>query len=90
MQVTKVQTGIFFILLFLTTFLLHFKIFTLDIIGYHVWRQTQTQTITDNFYEENMNILDPRINCREDGAGIYRTDFPLLQWCIAATYFVFG
>lgn len=66
--------------------LLHLRVFQLDLIGFHVWRQTQTQTVIDNFYEEDANILHPRINSRGDGSGIYRTDFPLMQWVIAAVY----
>lgn len=66
--------------------LLHLRVFSLDLIGFHVWRQTQTQTVIDNFYEEDVNILHPRVNARGDGSGIYRTDFPLMQWIIAAVY----
>lgn len=70
--------------------LMHIRIFPLDLIGFHVWRQTQTQTVIDNFYEEDSNIFHPRINARGDGSGIYRTDFPLMQWLIAAVYRITG
>lgn len=70
--------------------LMHIRIFPLDLIGFHVWRQTQTQTVIDNFYEEDPNILHPRINARGDGTGIYRTDFPLMQWIIAGVYHITG
>lgn len=70
--------------------LMHIRIFPLNLIGFHVWRQTQTQTVIDNFYEEDPNILHPRVNARGDGSGIYRTDFPLMQWIIAGIYHVTG
>ena len=56
----------------------------------HVWRQTQTQSNINNFYEEDMNILNPRKNERENGDGIFRMEFPLMQWLVAAQYKVFG
>ena len=37
-----------------------------------------------------MNILNPRRNDRGDGDGIFRMEFPLMQWLVAATYKIFG
>lgn len=69
---------------------MHFHVFKLDLIGYHVWRQTQTQTIIENFYKEDFNILNPRINDRGDGSGIFRMEFPIMQWSFACFYKLFG
>lgn len=61
-----------------------------DLIGIHVWRQTQTQSAIVNFYEEDMNIFNPRRNDRGDGDGLHRMEFPLMQWMVACLYKVFG
>jgi len=69
---------------------MHFSHFPKEIMSVHVWRQTQTQSTINNFYEEDMNILNPRRNDRGNGDGILRMEFPLMQWLVAATYKVFG
>jgi len=58
-------------------------------MGIHVWRQTQTQSTINNFYEEDMNILNPTRNER-DGDGLFRMEFPLMQWLVAGLYKIFG
>jgi 4-amino-4-deoxy-L-arabinose transferase-like glycosyltransferase len=70
--------------------LMHLNHFNKDIISIHAWRQTQTQTNIVNFYEEDMNILNPRKNDRANGSGIYRMEFPIMQWSVACLYKVFG
>ena len=56
----------------------------------HVWRQTQTQSTILSFYEEDFNILNPRHTDRGNGDGIYRMEFPLMQWLVASFYKMFG
>ncbi|MCB9187420.1 MAG: glycosyltransferase family 39 protein [Flavobacteriales bacterium] len=70
--------------------LLHWNIWTRDIMGIHAWRQTQTMSVVENFAFEDMNILNPRINPRGDGDGIFRMEFPLMQWVFAWFYRWFG
>lgn len=70
--------------------LLHWKVWDNDIAGIHAWRQTQTMTVVENFAFEDMNILNPRINSRGDGDGIFRMEFPLMQWGFAWFYRWFG
>ena len=60
----------------------HYRIFSQDLIGYHVWRQTQTQTVIENFVYEDFNILNPRINDLYYEDGIFRREFPLAQWIL--------
>lgn len=72
------------------SFIMHYKHFSKDIISIHSWRQTQTQTTINNFYEEDMNILNPRRNERGNGDGIFRMEFPLMQWLVASSYHLFG
>jgi hypothetical protein len=70
--------------------LMHFKHFSKDLMSDHVWRQTQTQSTIINFYEEDMNIFNPRQNERGNTNGILRMEFPLMQWLVACTYRMFG
>ncbi len=74
----------------LISFLMHYRHFSKDLISIHVWRQTQTQSTIDNFYKEDMNILNPRRNDRGDTDGIFRMEFPLMQWLVAGLYKIFG
>ncbi len=86
----KQWTIIFFLVLTSVSLLLHFPHLKKDLISIHVWRQTQTQTNINNFYEEDFNILNPRKNERADGNGIFRMEFPLMQWSVAGLYKIFG
>ena len=69
---------------------MHFKHFSKDLVSIHVWRQTQTQSTIINFYEGDMNIFNPARNERGNGDGIFRMEFPLMQWLVAVTYKIFG
>src|SRR6476620_3439802 len=68
----------------------HYRIFSLDVIGYHSWRQTQTQTVIENFANVDFNILNPRLNDLHYEGGIYRMEFPIAQWFLVALYKLFG
>ncbi len=70
--------------------IMHAGIFKKDLLGLHVWRQTQTQNTTLSFAEEDINILNPRKNERGAGDGIFRMEFPLSQWIIALPVRVLG
>ncbi len=83
------RIGVLILIVALST-LMHFKHFSKDLMSIHVWRQTQTQSNIVNFYEEDMNIFNPRRNDRGSGDGIYRMEFPVMQWIIACFYKIFG
>lgn len=70
--------------------ILHFKHFKEELTSIHVWRQTQTQSTITNFYEEGMNIFKPTKNDRGNGDGVFRMEFPLMQWLVACIYKIFG
>lgn len=74
----------------LVSLVMHWRVFPLDLMSIHVWRQTQTQSTIVNFYEEDFNILNPRVNDRGEKTGIRRMEFPIMQWAFAAVYKVFG
>jgi 4-amino-4-deoxy-L-arabinose transferase-like glycosyltransferase len=81
---------IFFMLAISISVFQHYRVFSLDIIGYHSWRQTQTQAVIDNFYKVDFNILNPRLDDLHYPDGIYRMEFPLAQWFVASLYKLFG
>lgn len=64
--------------------IMHLRAFPADLIGVHVWRQSQTMTNVVNFIEEDFNIFNPRRNNQGNRSGIYRMEFPIMQWCFAA------
>lgn len=74
----------------LLSIFLHWKVFPLDLMSIHVWRQTQTQSNIVNFYEEDFNIFNPRRNERGSGDGIFRMEFPIMQWGFAGLHRIFG
>ncbi|WP_167852248.1 ArnT family glycosyltransferase [Hymenobacter elongatus] len=59
-------------------------------IGPHTWRQCNTLAVARNFYEEDMNILRPRIDRRNDSDGVTGMQFPSYEWSVAVAYQVFG
>ncbi len=79
-----------FLLIVLVSLTMHYRHFPKELIGMHVWRQTQTQSTIINFYEEDMNILNPAKNDRGVGDGVFRMEFPLMQWLVAGIYKLIG
>lgn len=77
------RPSFYFGLLLVVQLILHSSVFQKDLLGFHVWRQTQTQNTILSFVEEDFNILNPRKNDRGAGDGIFRMEFPLSQWLIA-------
>ncbi|MEZ4960067.1 MAG: glycosyltransferase family 39 protein [Saprospiraceae bacterium] len=71
---------------------LHWDKFPLDLAGVHSWRQAQTQQNIQNFYREDFNILNPRVNSstHQEETPTYRYEFPIMQWGIALVYKVTG
>ncbi len=69
---------------------MHWPHFSKDLVSLHVWRQVETQTTILNFYEEDFNLLNPRQNNRGDGDGIFRMEFPLMQWLVAGIFRLLG
>jgi hypothetical protein len=79
---TNKRIVFFFLAPILLSFILHFHVFKLDLIGYHVWRQSQTQTVIYNFTFSDNSIFHPqRFDISKGTALLY--EFPLYQWIIA-------
>lgn len=70
--------------------MMHLEIFNKDLLGFHVWRQTQTQNTILSFAEEDPNIFNPRRNERGSGDGIFRMEFPVSQWITSLPIRYFG
>ncbi len=68
----------------LVSLLMHWQVWGLPPTGPHVWRQTQTLQTIDSFVEEDFAIWNPRHLERGNGDGIFRMEFPLFQWLVAA------
>ncbi|NJN33156.1 MAG: hypothetical protein HC817_01795 [Saprospiraceae bacterium] len=78
-------------LIALVSVVMHFNIFTLDLQGNHLWRQSQTQINIQNFYRHDNNILNPRHNNFAGSENnIQRMEFPIMQWTIAQFHRLFG
>jgi hypothetical protein len=70
--------------------LLHAYVLPLDLVGIHVWRQTKTQLVIDNFYRSDMNIFLPRCNSMGYEDRLLLQEFPIMQWLHALVYKVTG
>jgi 4-amino-4-deoxy-L-arabinose transferase-like glycosyltransferase len=80
-----------FLLIPIVSTVLHWRIFTTDLVGIHLWRQSQTQINIQNFYRHDFNIMNPRNNSFNGGKdNIMRYEFPIMQWLIAAAHKTFG
>jgi hypothetical protein len=56
----------------------------------HVWRQSLTLGMARNLYEEGMNPLKPKVDCRYETNGITGSHFLVYEWGLAALYKLFG
>lgn len=87
---SKWAMRIFLLVLLCVIYIWHNTIFDRDLVGTHTWRQTYTQQNIDCFYEEDNNILHPRVFARGSGDGIRRMEFPVMQWTVAQSYHLLG
>lgn len=71
-------------------FILHFFYLDMPPRSHHVWRQCNTLAVARNFYEEDMNILKPRVDRRKDTDGVTGMQFPSYEYIVALEYKVFG
>lgn len=74
----------------LLSILMHSHLFNTNLLGHHVWRQTQTQTVINNFAFEDFNILNPRANEPAHTDRLLRMEFPVMQWLFAIFFKLFG
>ncbi len=87
---TTYRRILFFLSPVLLSFLLHLPIFQLDVMGIHVWRQSQTQTVIYHFTFSDNNILHPQRFDISTGSTALLYEFPLYQWLIAQVNRILG
>lgn len=80
---------ILFIALLLSA-LSHLPFIDLGPRSVHVWRQCNTLAVARNFYQEDMDILNPRVDRRLDTNGITGMQFPSYEYIVALGYKLFG
>lgn len=85
------QNLLIFLLIAAVSTALHWQYFDLDLIGIHIWRQSQTMWNVHSFYRDDFNILNTRCNILQDDGltNLYRYEFPIMQWCIAGIQKIF-
>lgn len=74
----------------LISLLMHLHVFNRDLVGVHVWRQTQTQINIENFARHDFNILNTKSLNMNNPDQLLRYEFPLMQWTFACFYKLFG
>ena len=79
----NVKPILFILFMMMAGAILHAPQFKKDLVGFHVWRQTQTQNTILSFAFEDGNIFKPRRNERGAGEGVFRMEFPLMQWLVS-------
>ncbi len=68
----------------------HLPFLSLPPCSIHVWRQCNTLAVARNFFEEDNNILQPRVDRRYDSDGVTGMQFPAYEWGLAQVYRVTG
>jgi hypothetical protein len=58
--------------------------------GFHTWRETDTVAVAYNFYTENWNFLQPRIDMRGTGDGIVGMELPIYSYTTALLFALCG
>ncbi|MEO7175449.1 MAG: hypothetical protein ABIV51_06295, partial [Saprospiraceae bacterium] len=61
-----------------------------NILGHHVWRQSQTLMVARNYVEDDGNFFNPRVNEPPDERGIQRQEFPVFQYGLSLIYRLAG
>ncbi len=56
----------------------------------HQWRQTDCLSIAKNYYEEGMRFFEPKIHYQGVPGGKAVSEFPILNYTVAALWKVFG
>ena len=68
----------------------HLPYLKLPAVGNHVWRQCNTLAVARNYFQEDMNILYPRIDKRYHSNGITGPQFTSYDYTLAVVYKIFG
>jgi hypothetical protein len=77
------RVSLLFLLPVALSVIMHWRVFSLDVMGIHVWRQAQTQTVIYHFQHTANNILNSQRFDLTSGTSSLRYEFPIYQWLIA-------
>ncbi len=88
----NIDSRIIFAALVISLFLLNYYSKTLFYgpCGPHQWRQADCLSITKNYYEEGMHFFHPKIHFQGVKEGRAVSEFPILNYTVAALWKVFG
>lgn len=75
---------------FLLSAISHLPFINLGPRSVHVWRQCNTLAVARNFYQEDMDIMNPRVDRRLDTDGVTGMQFPSYEYIVALGYKAFG
>lgn len=90
------QNKLYVLLIFLLFSIIAIKYLNIDMYltkrpcSMHVWAQCMRASIARNYYEESFNFFLPRLHNVLDGEGITGLEFPLVNYCVAILYKIFG
>ncbi len=69
----------------------YFEIFNYAPHGTHSWRQTDSTSFMQNYYEDGLKFFSPRIHHMERGEGfVCPSEFPILYYLTASIWKIFG
>lgn len=80
----------FLYLTFSLSIALHVGFLNMPPKSMHLWRQCHTLAVTRNFFEEGMNIFEPKVDNRFDTDGITGSQFPSFEFGLASIYHLTG
>jgi hypothetical protein len=86
----KIKIWHLLLVLMLVQVMMHAAYLKLPAVGNHVWRQCNTLAVARNYYQEDMNILYPRIDKRYHTNGITGPQFTSYDYTLALVYKAFG
>jgi len=69
----------------------YFEIFNYAPHATHSWRQTDSTSFAQNYYEDGLNFFSPRIHHLERGEGfVCPSEFPILYYLTASIWSIFS
>lgn len=91
MNTEKIKTWLFDVRLWIIVlFLIRLENIDLPALDEHAWRQTITLGVARNYMEVDDNFFHPRTVICDSRGGIQAQEFPLLNYCIAVLWKIFG
>src|SRR3989339_816933 len=77
--------------IFLLSIIIHLKGINSPLLDFHSWRQTQTAMIARNYYRNDFNFFNPKLDWYgQESNKRAGTEFPIFSFSIALLYKAFG